>query len=60
MYDSGLLVRTGDRVVSGQQIARVGSNGNSTGCHLHFAVQINGGYVDPKAFLDQVGVTITN
>ncbi len=60
MYDSGLLVRTGDRVAAGQQIGRIGSNGNSTGCHLHFAVQINGGYVDPKAFLDQVGVTITN
>ena len=60
MYDNGLLVRAGDRVVAGQQIARIGSNGNSTGCHLHFAVQMNGGYVDPEAFLDQVGVTITS
>lgn len=58
MYNDGLLVKVGDQVTAGQQIARIGSNGNSTGCHLHFEVLINGQQVDPQAFLDKVGVTI--
>jgi murein DD-endopeptidase MepM/ murein hydrolase activator NlpD len=53
-------VRTGDRVVAGPQIARIGSNGRSTGCHLSFGGKTNGGYLYPKALLDRVGVTITN
>lgn len=60
MYDNGVLVRTGDRVSAGQQIGQVGSNGNSTGCHLHFEVQRDGDYVDPQGFLGQVGVQISN
>lgn len=60
MFSDGILVRIGDRVTAGQQIARVGNSGNSTGCHLHFEVLVNGEHVDPKAFLDRVGVTITN
>ncbi len=58
MYDSGLLVHVGDHVTAGQQIARIGSNGNSTGCHLHFEVLINGEHVDPLAFLTRIAVTI--
>lgn len=59
MYDSGLLVRVGDQVKAGQQIAKVGSNGNSTGCHLHFEVILAGTHVDPAQFLGAVGVTIS-
>lgn len=58
MYNDGVLVKVGDQITAGQQIAKVGSNGNSTGCHLHFEVLMNGQQVDPKAFLDQVGVII--
>ena len=58
MFDSGLLVRVGDRVTAGQQIAAVGSNGYSTGCHLHFEVLTDGQNVDPVAFLAGMGVTI--
>ncbi len=38
MYDDGVLVKEGDTVTAGQQLGLVGSNGNSTGPHLHFEV----------------------
>lgn len=58
MYSDGVLVRVGDQVASGQQIGRIGSDGVSTGCHLHVEVRINGENVDPIAFLRQNGVDI--
>lgn len=58
MYDSGMLVNVGDKVKAGQQIARVGSSGESTGCHLHFEVQVNGENVDPEPFMAAVGITL--
>lgn len=51
MEDDGLLVVVGQSVVAGQQIARVGSNGDSTACHLHFEVLLGGVPTDPLAFL---------
>jgi murein DD-endopeptidase MepM/ murein hydrolase activator NlpD len=43
-------VTVGQLVHAGQPIAEVGNRGDSTGPHLHFAVQLNGQYVDPIGF----------
>lgn len=44
---SKILVKEGQIVALGQEIARVGSTGNSTGNHLHFEIRIDDRLVDP-------------
>jgi murein DD-endopeptidase MepM/ murein hydrolase activator NlpD len=51
MYQKDVKVRVGQSVKKGQVIALMGSNGWSTGPHLHFEVHKSGRPVDPVAFL---------
>jgi murein DD-endopeptidase MepM/ murein hydrolase activator NlpD len=52
---SVLLVKEGDLVMRGQQVARVGTTGRSTGPHLHFEVRLNGVPQNPARFLQPTG-----
>lgn len=51
-HNDRLLVREGEEVDQGQQIAEMGSTGFSTGPHLHFELHARGkGAVNPVAYL---------
>ena len=52
-HNSRLTVRQGDLVRAGQEIAKAGSTGRSTGAHVHFEVWVNDQPVNPRRFLGQ-------
>lgn len=54
----GILVSAGQYVNVSNQIARIGSTGNSTGCHLHFEVLVNGSHTDPVPFMANQGIRL--
>lgn len=54
-HNSRLLVRVGELVRVGKQLAKAGSTGRSTGAHVHFEVWENGRVVNPRKFLGQQG-----
>jgi murein DD-endopeptidase MepM/ murein hydrolase activator NlpD len=56
-HNSRNVVKVGDLVRVGQQIARAGSTGRSTAPHVHFEVWENGRVVNPRKFLGDQGAT---
>jgi len=50
-HASKLLVKSGQIVMPGQMIARIGATGRATGPHLHFEILQDGRFVNPIAYL---------
>ncbi len=58
IVSGGILVSYGQPVDVGTNIAKVGTTGTSTGCHLHFEVRLNGRATDAVPYLANEGIRI--
>jgi murein DD-endopeptidase MepM/ murein hydrolase activator NlpD len=56
-HNDELLVKVGDRITAGQQIAKMGSTGRASSPHVHFEVLFKGKAVNPYKFVKQVRQT---
>ncbi|MGL4345990.1 MAG: peptidoglycan DD-metalloendopeptidase family protein [Cellulosilyticaceae bacterium] len=50
-HNNSLYVQVGQKVSKGQNIASVGSTGNSTGNHVHFEIRKNGNPINPYSYI---------
>jgi tape measure domain-containing protein len=57
LHLSEYVAKVGQSVKQGEQIAKMGNTGRSTGAHLHWEVKVNGTKMDPKQFLN-MGINI--
>jgi murein DD-endopeptidase MepM/ murein hydrolase activator NlpD len=60
-HEEKLLVHKGEKVKAGQLIGLVGSEGESTGYHLHFEIRVgseNGDKIDPIDWLKDRGIDL--
>ncbi|MBB3886350.1 murein DD-endopeptidase MepM/ murein hydrolase activator NlpD [Xanthomonas campestris] len=57
-HNSRLVVKVGDLVRAGQQVAKAGSSGRSTGAHVHFEVWADGRVVNPRKFLGDTNTPV--
>lgn len=51
-------IKVGAKVNAGDKLAKTGNQGNSTGTHLHFQVEVGGKTTDPAKFMKKKGVTL--
>jgi len=51
MHCSKLYVSAGQKVSQGDTVGLVGATGRVTGPHLHFAIRVNGSYVNPHPYI---------
>ena len=58
IVDDGILVSSGQSIGVGTNIAQIGTTGDSTGCHLHFEVIVDGAVTDPVSFMADQGITL--
>ena len=52
-HNDELLVKDGDSVTAGQEIAKMGATGRASSSHVHFEVLHNGKAVNPNKFVKQ-------
>lgn len=50
-HNTSLKVAVGQKVKRGEVVSLSGTTGNSTGCHVHFEVLVDGHAVDPAGWL---------